>query len=311
MTNNTRNSEALAQHESSDPALRDWLLAPLQRATPDSDRTTDASAEPEPAIEGGAGAETHQPALDSDAESDDGPLAAALVAISAEAAERSRPAGERWADIPGPLPESAELPEAEEARGGDDADAGIPHTLVPSELGALEATRTTAETLAPQVMPSDAADPTDEDLAVLGLGDAQKNRRTLLGRVLVAAALLALLLLLGRGLLRGKSEAADTRPAEANPSYPAVDEPLPPPPAEATAQAVPEEEPEAAPEKGQKRGRRRAPPQPSADEDPAGPWGPSVARFPDLPQDVLSRLAREAKQGSGQAARAESSAGRK
>jgi hypothetical protein len=116
------------------------------------------------------------------------------------------------------------------------------------------------------------------------------QRRPAIRRSLAAAAVL--LLFVGLTLVR-RSPA----PAQAQTELAAVRSesaallPPPPPESEVVDEAPPSDTPAAA-SKGQGRGRRVTPPVALAEGEDDGPRGPSVARYPDLPNRVLSRLAK-------------------
>ena len=147
--------------------------------------------------------------------------------------------------------------------------------------------------VAAPIMPAsdEAPDLDDPDPAALFLARERSARRT--QRIAAAAVVVCLLLLCGGYLLlRGRASAPEAQAAEAPvaapaPQTPVAAKPAEPAPLENTEADVPEEGVVPG-TKGGFSAALKAPGSPSA--EPFVPGGPSTARYPDLPRDVLIQL---------------------
>lgn len=157
----------------------------------------------------------------------------------------------------------------------------------------------TSDSLSPQAISEDDDRPTDAELAVVGASPGQKRRRAALRRAALALLVIGLLLF---GAARFFGQRASQAPAAP------VAEEAPPAelgqPAEPLARVAPPVEEQSAEESEQaagepatnRRGARASAETAPSDEEAEGgrAHGPSVGRFPDLPPEVLHRMAREA-----------------
>jgi hypothetical protein len=191
-----------------------------------------------------------------------------------------------------PLGAAPRLPEI----GSDFEDEGAPWSELRTETNADEGPRLDDLALvAPPILAAsedearpDFDEPDPAALFLLQERSARRNQRA------AVATVVAFLLLTGGGylLLRGRAPEREAQAAEAPVAAPAPQ----PPAGKPTGPAPPEiAEEEVPPEEGVVPGTRsnfsaalRAPGSPSA--EPIVPGGPSTARYPDLPRDVLIQL---------------------
>jgi hypothetical protein len=199
-------------------------------------------------------------------------------------------AHETEASEAGPLLGAPRLP----AIDSDFEDEGPPWSELPAEPGADEDPELDDPALvAPPILPAsegeappDVDDPDPAALFLLQERSARRNQRV------AVAAVVAFLLLIGGSylLMRGGASEPEAQAAEAPAAAPAHQPPAAARPAEPAAPESAEEEvPEEAPVPGMKAGFSavlRAP----GSAEPIIPGGPSTARYPDLPREVLIQL---------------------
>jgi hypothetical protein len=281
---------ATADDEVEGPAaLSNFLMDTLRPPRPEPVAAAVESAAEEPEAEHAAAEEpaAEKPAAQQSARverwEDDGEHTPAL-GTAVDAANETQ-ASE--ADLPLGAPR---LP----AIGTDFEDEGPPWSEVRAEAEADEGPSPDDPALvAPPILPaSDGEAPPDFDeldpaaLFLLQERSARRNQRV------AVAAVVAFLLLIGGSylLMRGGPSEPEVQAAEAPAAAPAHQPPAAAIPAEPAApESVEEEVPEEGPVPGMKGGFSavlRAP----GSAEPMMPGGPSTARYPDLPRDVLIQL---------------------
>jgi hypothetical protein len=272
-------------------ALSSWLTDTLRPPRPDPVAAPVESAPEEPSAEESAA----QPSSRVETWDDGGERTPAL-GTAVDAAEES---GTSKALAAQPLP-SFDFPEAATSRdlATEESPRSEPRADVETDEEADQ-----AMAAAPVLSPSDGEAPPefdDADPAALFLAQERSARRN--QRVAIAA-LVAFLLLIGGSylLMRGRGSEPEAQAAEAPVAAPAP----PPIAAKPTEPAPPSEELETEvleeePVPGTKVGfsaALRAPGSSSA--EPMVPGGPSTARYPDLPRDVLLQLENAATTAAG------------